>query len=87
MKLWREPTDAEIFADDVVWDETGFVPVEPDYRPLADALHHELCKLNHTDGCSYYYHQWSDELPDWHPKHKWLKKAEEVFGTGIGETP
>ena len=31
MKLWREPTDAEIFADDVVWDETGFVPVEPDY--------------------------------------------------------
>jgi hypothetical protein len=59
--------------------------VEPDLRPLADALHHELCKQNHTDGCSYYYHQWSDELPEWHPKHYWLKTAEKVFSVVIGE--
>jgi len=27
--LYRHPTEAEMFADDVVWDETGLVPVEP----------------------------------------------------------
>ena len=26
--LYRKPTDAEVFADEVVWDETGMVPVE-----------------------------------------------------------
>ena len=26
--LYRKPTEAEMFADEVVWDETGMVPVE-----------------------------------------------------------
>ena len=28
MNLYRKPTDAEVFADDVIWDETGMVPVD-----------------------------------------------------------
>lgn len=60
------------------------VPVDPDYRSLADALHHALCRQSHIDQCGYYYHQWNQQLPDWHPKHEWLKKAQAVFNAWIG---
>lgn len=33
-------------------------------QQLAEALHSKFCHWNHTDGCGWYYNDWSDKVLD-----------------------
>ncbi len=62
MTLYRKPTEAELTADEVVWDDMGMVIVEPD-------LYHHYCwihkKPNTTEHKMWrtYYHGKCDVSP------------------------
>lgn len=49
---------------------------------LANLLHEKICRHNHTDGCSRYYHNWDDfnpQCPGRNPKKEYFKKAEKII--------
>ena len=46
--LYRKPTDAEVFADEVAWDETGMVPVERCEHGNIDR-HFVVSPMRHSD--------------------------------------
>ena len=45
---------------------------------IAEILHEKLCHLNHTDMCSWYYGEWSDEVMNY-AKEEYYKKAKELI--------
>lgn len=36
---------------------------------IADYLHEQFCRMNHTDGCGYHYEKWHDDKAYTKPKY------------------
>lgn len=56
------------------------IPILPQEKALATALHSLACHWNHTDGCSWFYDKDTDH--DWnrsYSKHDYLLKARAVL--------
>lgn len=49
---------------------------------LADLIHSKICHWNHTDGCGYYYHDWTNyqESSD---RHHYLSMARKILASKI----
>ncbi len=47
---------------------------------LAISLHSKMCRHNHTDGCSWFYHMKND-IPDWHAhsQKNYILKAQRLL--------
>ena len=59
--------------------------LDKEIMEIADILHDGLCKLNHTDGCSYYYSEWSDsELRPSRKKYYKMAKILKEYLKDIG---
>jgi hypothetical protein len=51
-----------------------------DRYAIAETLHSMRCRLNHTDGCSWYYETWDSSTPAGNSERaRWLEKADTVI--------
>lgn len=48
-------------------------------KTLANILHKLFCGWNHTEGCDWYYGDWSDKKTPSYGRNKYLTKAKAIF--------